>query len=493
MFRTFISCAALAVAFLHSSTTLFAGPITVGSGPDVVQVLFDWPDGFVADYDVNCTLGPSGTIDGYDATEAATADPNLTLNWSNFGTVSEPDYFLNIASYTGGHTGNGATYNRVTAPNNYWHEWYNNGGGWVFGHGASVDKLNNGDAIGWVFGSNATPMPEPILTWNNAGGKGDGIMWDINDSENWNNGSAATVYVDGSNVTFNDANNGNYAVTLNTTVSPGSVTVSATGNYSISGAGSIAGIASLTKSGSGMLTLSTSNTYIGGTNVTGGTLIVGINGVLPSNQAVTLAGGNLQLAPNTGGETLSSLTISGGSTFDLTNNHIVINYGSAANQATVDSTIEGYITSGAIFSSQANGSYGVGWADGNAASESGIVAANSVLVAYALYGDANLDGVVNGSDFTILASNLGKSVTSWDQGDFFYTGTVTGSDFTALIQNLGKSASGAAIELPLSDYTAIDAFAAANGLMADVPEPGSFGLLGLGAAGFLAQRRRIGR
>jgi hypothetical protein len=100
------------------------------------------------------------------------------------------------------------------------------------------------------------------------------------------------------------------------------------------------------------------------------------------------------------------------------------------------------------------------------------VAANSVLVAYALYGDANLDGAVNGNDFTILASNLGKSVIGWDKGDFFYTGAVTGSDFTALVSNLGKSANGADVVLPAADYVAIDAFAAANGLLADVPEPG---------------------
>jgi PEP-CTERM motif len=44
--------------------------------------------------------------------------------------------------------------------------------------------------------------------------------------------------------------------------------------------------------------------------------------------------------------------------------------------------------------------------------------------------------------------------------------------------------------IPASDYAAIDAFAAANGLMADVPEPTSFGVLGLAAVGVLARRRR---
>jgi autotransporter-associated beta strand protein len=331
------------------------------------------------------------------------------------------------------------------------------------------------------------------LTWNNTGGASpdEGKTWDINTNANWNNGAAAVVYTDGSNVTFNDSNNGDYAVTLNTTVSPGSVIVNnSAGNYTISGIGSIAGTGSLTKTGSGSLTLSIVNTYTGGTNVTAGTLIVGMNGALPNNQAVTISGGLLQLAPNTGGAIVSSLTISGGGTLDLTNNHIVINYGNPADQATIDSTIRGDIISGAIFSSQSDGTYGVGYADGNDASEGGIVGANSVLVAYARYGDTNLDGVVSGSDFATLVANLGKSVTGWDNGDFFYAGAVDGNDFAALAANLGKSADGADVVLPAADYAAVDAFAAANGLMADVPEPATLGLFGLAAAGVFVRRHR---
>jgi autotransporter-associated beta strand protein len=394
---------------------------------------------------------------------------------------------------------------------NSYHAFGNNGGTAVFGNvnsGSNTalnDIVGNGSltpsqvlaAMNNSTGSDHLPVVADYgitvgpftLTWNNAGGSGDGTTWDTT-SQNWNSG-VVTTYSDGSNVIFNDSNSGHYAVTLNTTVKPGSVVINSTGNYTIGGIGGIAGTGSVMKSGSGSATLATVNTYTGGTIVNAGTLIVGVNGALPANQAVTINGGTMQLALNTGGETVSSLSIAGGGTFDVMNNHIVINYGNIANQATVDSAVEGYIISGAIFSSLSNGSYGVGWADGNDTSEAGIVAPDSVLIAYTLYGDADLDGAVTGNDFTILASNLGKVVSGWDKGDFDYDGTVTGNDFTALVSNLGKSASGADVTLPAADYVAIDAFAAANGLMNDVPEPGATMLLLPVGVLFLSRQRRF--
>jgi autotransporter-associated beta strand protein len=327
------------------------------------------------------------------------------------------------------------------------------------------------------------------LTWDNLGGTGDGTTWDTT-SQNWNNGGGIAIYGDGENVIFNDSNNGNYAVTLNTDVQPGSVLINSSGNYIIGGSGSIAGTGSLTKSNTGTATLSTVNSYTGGTNVTAGTLIIGANGALPDDQAVTVSGGLLQLAHNTGGETVSFLTITGGGTFDITNNHIVIDYADPADRPNVDGAILGYITSGSIFSSESNGSYGVGWADGNDASESGIVSANSVLVAYTLYGDANLDGSVNSVDFGDLAANFGKSGKIWDEGDFNYDGVVNSVDFGVLAGNFGKSDGSNADVVSAADWAALDAFAAANGLMADVPEPGPAILLLPAGAFFMSRQRR---
>jgi autotransporter-associated beta strand protein len=339
------------------------------------------------------------------------------------------------------------------------------------------------------------PAPESI-TWNNTGGRGDGVSWDIEASQNWNSAGTPSTYVDGDSVTLNDTNDGHYAITLNTAISPGSVTINNnSGNYSISGAGGIGGAGSLAKLGVDTATLSTVNTYSGGTSVSAGTLLVGVNGALP-NGKVAITGGTLKLGANTGLAQMTSLSIAGSGALDVNNNHVIISYGATDPV----SQIAGYLATGyaggtwtgdGINSSAAaaNSAYALGYADG----ADGVVAGLSsgqIEIQYTLYGDANLDGVVNGSDFGILAAHFGQQVSGWDKGDFNYDGVVNGSDFGALAANFGQQTSGAAVVLPASDYAALDAFAAANGLLADVPEPASAGVFGaMGLAVFQRRRR----
>jgi autotransporter-associated beta strand protein len=343
-------------------------------------------------------------------------------------------------------------------------------------------------------------IPAVYLSWNNVGATGNGLTWDTT-SQNWNNGSSPATFLPNVNVNFTDTNNGHYAVTLNTTVTPNLVTVNnSTNNYSISGVGSIAGSGSLTKNGTGSLTLKTVNTYSGGTIVNSGTLIVGVTGALP-NHAVTINNGSLHLASSTGLATISSLTINNNGTLDIGNNHLLINYGAGPDPNT---TIAQYLKTG--FAGGAwNGlggidtsaplvvsgsSYGLGYADSADPGNPASLASGNLEVKYTLLGDADLNGTVNGIDFGILAANFNKTVSRWDQGDFNYDSIVNGIDFTALAANFNQASSGASAGASGLSDPALVAFAEANGLMADLPEPGAAALVTIAACAALRRRHR---
>jgi autotransporter-associated beta strand protein len=105
----------------------------------------------------------------------------------------------------------------------------------------------------------------------------------------------------------------------------------------------VSGNSSLTKSGSGTVTLSGANTYSGGTSITGGTLLLGASNVLPDSGAVTLGSG-ARLALGGFGETAGTLTLGASSIIDMRNGA-----GSASGPASV-----------ATFSSADTSSWGSG-------------------------------------------------------------------------------------------------------------------------------------
>jgi hypothetical protein len=291
------------------------------------------------------------------------------------------------------------------------------------------------------------------------------------------------------------------------TVSGGQITVNGTLEVWNS-SGTQVTISGGTVSAGNTVNLATINVTGGSANlgaVTGtGTLNVGdasatvtASGLQQSSVTITSTG---QLTLTAGGATnaVNSLVIDSGGVLDLTSTKLIINYGGGPDPI---STIAGYIKSGyngggwngsGIISTTAqthtNGlSYGVGYADGNDGNVSGL-SSGQIEVMYTLLGDANLDGIVNAADFTILAANFNQTVTGWDQGDFNYDGIVNAADFTDLAANFNQGVSGAT---SAGDVAALDAFAAANGIsLASVPEPASLGLLFFGAMGILARRHR---
>jgi Dockerin type I domain len=168
--------------------------------------------------------------------------------------------------------------------------------------------------------------------------------------------------------------------------------------------------------------------------------------------SLTINGGILHLGTNSGASTVTALSISGSGTLDVGNNHMFVDFSGADPVSTIREYLSTGYAGGAwngngIDTSDVASAYGVGYADGSDGVVSGL-SAGQIEIKYTLYGDANLDGIVDGSDFTILVSNVGKAVTGWDQADFNYDGVVTGTDFTLLISNIGKIATAADVDLP---------------------------------------------
>lgn len=100
---------------------------------------------------------------------------------------------------------------------------------------------------------------------------------------------------------------------------------------------------------------------------------------------------------------------------------------------------------------------------------------NSVVVTPTLTGDATLDGIINISDFSVLAANF-NAPGRWATGDFNYDGMVTIGDFSSLAANFNLSLQPGAIPLA-----------------AAMPEPTAVAVSALFAWGLLARRRNSPR
>jgi autotransporter-associated beta strand protein len=111
--------------------------------------------------------------------------------------------------------------------------------------------------------------------------QGDGVsnLWNSGGSSNWFNGAGSSAFYPGDSVTFDDTST-NPTVNLSGTVVPGLITLNGTiNNYTFTGSGTISGITGIIKNSSGTLTVLTTNTCTGPTEINAGTISVG-NGAI---------------------------------------------------------------------------------------------------------------------------------------------------------------------------------------------------------------------
>jgi len=119
------------------------------------------------------------------------------------------------------------------------------------------------------------------LTWR---GDGSGNVWDINTTPNWNANTA--TFFNGDTANFDNSGSNTPSIFISAPVIAAVVNVNASQSYNFTG--SSLGSASLTKSGSGTLTLENDTLFANGGSINGGTLQIGNAGTTGS-----IAGGNL--------------------------------------------------------------------------------------------------------------------------------------------------------------------------------------------------------
>ncbi len=306
----------------------------------------------------------------------------------------------------------------------------------------------------------------------------------------------------------------------------------------------------LTVAGGQNLTLSGTNTFTGGVSVSAGGGNVspdGANvlpgmvtfaspGALPAYSMLTIGSGAIAIAsghPLTSPENnllTSGLSIAGSTDnwtglLNLTNNNLVIRGGdlsTVTNQikqgytngtwqgssgivssaAAADSTH--LTTLGVILNDNGRGSPLYGSGGSLASNFAGVssVQLDDVLVKYTYYGDANLDGKVDGSDYTrIDAGYLSQSgsnpLTGWSNGDFNYDGVINGSDYTLIDNAFNRQgvqmSSEVSSQFSSSPADAVETAEVAPGNVlgtTSVPEPSTVAIAAMIAVGGLSGRKR---
>ncbi|MEX2138961.1 MAG: hypothetical protein WD894_06845 [Pirellulales bacterium] len=250
----------------------------------------------------------------------------------------------------------------------------------------------------------------------------------------------------------------------------------------------------------------------GSTSVAGGSLIA----QAVRQSALSIAAGHKVTTrlngTSSGVSVLGSLSLAGTpsaptATFDLTNNSAVIDYSGTSPVATVrQQIISGRggpgmnatwtgpgITSSAAAAANTTApeSRSVGYAENSALPlgpymnfRGQSVDDTSILMAYTRTGDANLDGVVNDDDVTIVGATYAPGVAQphWALGDFDYNGFVDDDDVTLLGVFYDPTAAPLITPAPAAEFA-----------VTAVPEPASIAFLATMAAVLLVLHRSRAR
>jgi autotransporter-associated beta strand protein len=251
--------------------------------------------------------------------------------------------------------------------------------------------------------------------------KGAGADWDYL-TANWttNAGATAAFYTPLANATFDSVGAGVGTVNLTTNFSPPNVTVNTSGgDYSLGGSGTgvITGTGSLTKNANGKLTLTTSNTFSGGTTINGGTVEldavgqIGTGSILNNGAIVANGSGTVGFPATISGS--GSLSVNGGAaSLDVSNSYsgsttisgVVYarngsSFGATGTGTTVNIGGQIYFTTGVDFGPETFTISGAG-GDGNGAFRKGGASASTLFGTVAMNADTTV-GIDGGATLTL--------------------------------------------------------------------------------------------
>jgi fibronectin-binding autotransporter adhesin len=310
-----------------------------------------------------------------------------------------------------------------------------------------VTFLDTGSAIAFKYSSTADTVTWTGLddnTWN-AGLTGVNKNWKLTTA------GTATDFLSGDDVVFTDAgaNTNPINVAGTVTISSALFTNSAAKPYSFTGVGSIAGPGAVAKSGTGTLTLGTTNSYAGGTNLSAGQLNIN-NSTALGTGALTITGGTLD---NTSGSAIfmsnnnaqnwnSDVTFLGAidGTHDLNMGTGTVTLSGATRTVTVNAGqfgVGGLSGATTALIVQGAGTLGIGNSTIAGLSGSGNIANNLVLSTLTVNqaGNSTFSGTLNGL-LTLTKTGTGvltlSGVNSYTSGTNLNGGTIVATNSQSL-------------------------------------------------------------
>jgi autotransporter-associated beta strand protein len=351
-------------------------------------------------------------------------------------------------------------------------------------------------------------------------------------------GSSSTIDLGTGGLTVNSIKGSSYPGTF---TGSGSLSKSGSGTFTLTGNESAGGGVNVS---AGTLTFSTGSNFSGGSLSVSSGATLNLDGSLTTMPAITTNGtvnvpqngapgvtslslgavsigtggasGQLNLAAATphANRTLlqvNSLSFGGSSgawvgQLDLSNNDMVIhnsNFAAILNQAksgynngqwngpgiasTTAAADTTHLTALGVISNDLGGGTPLYSLASNMPFDGTYPVATDLLLKYTYYGDANLDGQVNSTDYSLIDNGFLNNLSGWYNGDFNYDGVVNGSDYSLIDNAFNLQGPNLSTSAEVASVTA--QIAAVAPAASAVPEPLAGLWLVLAGSSLLRRRR----